>query len=92
MGLPKTNEAGYISSSVMTHVNKITGKLLLIHGLIDENVHFRHTAKLIKCLIENRKHYDLIIFPSERHGPQKLDDRVYMEYRIVEFFERYLSL
>ena len=39
MGLPKSNEIGYISSNVMTHVEKMTGKILLIHGLIDENVH-----------------------------------------------------
>ena len=43
-----------VSSNVMTHVNKMQGKLLLIHGLIDENVHFRHTARLINKLISGK--------------------------------------
>ncbi|KAF1774877.1 Alpha/Beta hydrolase fold [Phytophthora cactorum] len=40
-------------------------KLLLVHGLIDENVHFRHTARLITALINARKHYELLLFPGE---------------------------
>lgn len=54
MGLPQENTAGYESSNVMTHVNKMQGRLLLIHGLIDENVHFRHTARLINKLISGK--------------------------------------
>lgn len=45
---------------------------MLVHGLIDENVHFRHTARLINALIAARKPYDLLIFPDERHSPRKL--------------------
>ena len=43
------------------------GSLLLVHGLIDENVHFRHTARLINALIRAQKHYELLLFPDERH-------------------------
>lgn len=87
MGLPAENEKGYSSSSVMSHVENMTGRLLLVHGLIDENVHFRHTARLINKLIEKRKPYDLILFPCERHSPHKAADRVYLEDRIMKFFE-----
>lgn len=59
-------------SSVLTHASKLQGKLMLVHGLIDENVHFRHTARLINALIAARKPYDLLIFPDERHSPRKL--------------------
>jgi hypothetical protein len=86
MGLPAENVAGYESSSVMAHVEAMTGRLLLVHGLIDENVHFRHTARLINKLIECRKPYDLILFPCERHSPHKAADRVYLEDRIMAFF------
>lgn len=71
----------------MTHVKNMTGKLMLLHGLIDENVHFRHTARLISSLTEHRKSYELVLFPSERHGPQKIEDKIYMEDRIINFFE-----
>lgn len=57
---------------MLTHASKLQGKLMLVHGLIDENVHFRHTARLINSLIAARKSYDLLIFPDERHSPRKL--------------------
>ncbi|CAM9147127.1 unnamed protein product, partial [Choristocarpus tenellus] len=72
MGTPQENAEGYRESSVLTHANKLQGKLMLVHGLIDENVHFRHTARLINSLIAARKPYDLLIFPDERHSPRKL--------------------
>jgi hypothetical protein len=41
----------YNNSSVSTHVDAIQGKLLLVHGLVDENVHFRHTARLVRTTV-----------------------------------------
>jgi len=90
MGTPESNPQGYAESSVMHHVAKIKGKLMLIHGLIDENVHFRHTARLINALIAARIPYDLLLFPDERHMPRKLADRVFMEERIRDYFLQHL--
>ena len=85
MGTPQSNPKGYVQSSVMQHVERMRGKLLLIHGLIDENVHFRYVARLINALISARKSYDLLLFPDERHMPRKLADRVYMEEHIRDY-------
>ncbi|OIV98009.1 hypothetical protein TanjilG_21719 [Lupinus angustifolius] len=90
MGLPSENQSGYENGSVMNHVHKLKGKLLLVHGMIDENVHFRHTARLINALVAAGKPYELIIFPDERHMPRRHRDRVYMEERIWDFIERNL--
>ncbi|WOL02204.1 hypothetical protein Cni_G10923 [Canna indica] len=90
MGLPKENPEAYDYGSIMHHVHKIKGKLMLVHGMIDENVHFRHTARLINSLIAAGKPYELLLFPDERHMPRRLRDRVYMEERIWEFIERNL--
>ena len=90
MGTPQSNPEGYRSGSVMAHVDKMQGKLLLVHGLIDENVHFRHTARLINALIRARKPYELLLFPDERHVPRSLADRVYMEERVRDFFVKNL--
>ncbi len=88
MGHPQGNPGGYASSSVLGYVAQMRGKLMLVHGLIDENVHFRHTARLVNALIRARKTYELLIFPDERHLPRRLEDRVYMEQRIFDFIQR----
>jgi len=93
MSTPALNEAGYNRSSIMSHVDKLKedAKVLLIHGLIDENVHFRHTSRLITKMVKCRKKYDLLLFPEERHSPRKMEDREYMEERIFEYFETHLK-
>jgi dipeptidyl-peptidase-4 len=91
MGTPANNAAGYAHSRVMAYVEQMTGSLMLVHGLIDENVHFRHTARLIDALIAARKPYELLLFPDERHMPRRLADRVYMEERIFDFLKRHLQ-
>ena len=90
MGTPAENPQGYAVSSVMHHVEKLQGKLLLVHGMIDENVHFRHTARLINALIKARKPYELLLFPDERHMPRRLEDRIHMEQQILDFIARNL--
>ncbi|XP_015573216.2 dipeptidyl aminopeptidase 4 isoform X1 [Ricinus communis] len=90
MGLPSQNPSGYEYSSVMHHVHKLKGRLLLVHGMIDENVHFRHTARLVNALVAAGKPYELLIFPDERHTLRWHRSRVYMEERIWEFVERSL--
>lgn len=93
MGTPQGNPQGYARSAVMAYVDGLKegeSKLMLVHGLIDENVHFRHTARLVNALIAARKTYDLLLFPDERHSPRKLQDRIYMEKRIKEYFDQNL--
>ncbi|CAF0765270.1 unnamed protein product [Adineta ricciae] len=90
MGTPEGNLRGYEVSSVMHYINNLTGHLMIMHGLIDENVHFRHSARLINALIRANKPYELVLFPDERHMPRKLDDRIYLEDRIFEYIRKYL--
>jgi dipeptidyl-peptidase 4 len=87
MSTPQDNPDGYREGSVMTHIDHLRGKLLLVHGLIDENVHFRHTARLMNALNRAHKRYDVLIFPDERHTPRRVADRTYMQERIVGYFE-----
>jgi dipeptidyl-peptidase-4 len=91
MGTPANNPEGYLNSSVMTHVDKLQGHLMIVHGLIDENVHFRHSARLIDALVKARKPYEVQLFPGERHMPRAEADRVYMEERMRNFFAAHLK-
>lgn len=91
MSTPQENPDGYATSSVFDCVEHIGGDLLLVHGLIDENVHFRHTARLVNRLIEARKPHRLLCFPTERHLPRRAEDRAYMEEQVIGFLVERLA-
>lgn len=91
MGTPQSNPDGYEISSVMAHVEHMTGDLMLVHGMIDENVHFRHTARLMNALIAADKDAELLAFPNERHLPRGEHDRIYMERRVRDFLVRHIG-
>lgn len=87
MGTPTQNPDGYRDGSVMAHIEGFRDReLLLVHGLIDENVHFRHTARLIDALVRADIDHRLLLYPNERHLPRLEADRASMERKIVEFF------
>ena len=91
LGTPQSNPEGYRASSVLERAAALRGPLLLVHGMIDENVHFSHTTRLISHLHAARKtEYNLLAFPNERHIPRKLQDRSYLEKRIADFFEQHV--
>ena len=90
MGTPMENPDGYRESAVLTHVDRLQGKLLVIHGMIDENVHFRHTARLMQAFIDAGKPFETLLYPNERHMPRSERDRTDMERRVLEFFEMHL--
>jgi dipeptidyl-peptidase-4 len=58
--------------------------------MIDENVHFRHSARLMQALIDSGKPFETLLYPNERHMPRSERDRTDTERRILEFFQRSL--
>jgi dipeptidyl-peptidase 4 len=90
MSTPQDNPDGYRNGSALTHASKLQGKLMLVHGGVDENVHFRHTARLIGALTRAQKDFDLLLFPEERHMPRDAAGLKYQERRLVEYFQSHL--
>ena len=87
MGTPKDNPEGYKAASVLPDASRLAGRLLVIHGMLDENVHFRHTARLASALIAAGKPFDLLPLPDDRHSSRREDGRKYEAERRVSFFE-----
>jgi dipeptidyl-peptidase-4 len=67
MGLPKDNEAGYKSTSVVTYVDKLQGKLLLVHGMADDNVHTQNTVQLQEALQAANKQFEVMYYHGRNH-------------------------
>ncbi len=68
MGLPKDNEAGFRIGSPITFAEGLKGKLLVIHGSGDDNVHAQGTERLVNRLIELGKPFDLMMYPNRTHA------------------------
>ena len=68
MALPQDNLEGYNVSSVVKAASKLHGKLLILHGAIDDNVSLRNTMRLVEALEDANKDFELMIYPSSRHG------------------------
>jgi dipeptidyl aminopeptidase/acylaminoacyl peptidase len=68
MGLPQDNPDGYDKSSVVRAARNLHGKLLIIHGAIDDNVSVRNTMRLVEALQAANKDFELMIYPGSRHG------------------------
>jgi dipeptidyl-peptidase 4 len=90
MGTPQSNPDGYRGGSALTHAGNLSGRLLVVHGMIDENVQFRHTGRLIVALTKAQTDYELLLFPEERHMPRDQAGLEYQERRVIEFLERYV--
>jgi dipeptidyl-peptidase-4 len=90
MGTPQSNPGGYRQGSVLTHAGNLAGHLLVVHGMIDENVQFRHTGRLIVALTQEQKDFELLLFPEERHMPRDQAGLEYQERRVIEFLERHV--
>ncbi|MBN1271099.1 MAG: prolyl oligopeptidase family serine peptidase [Candidatus Aminicenantes bacterium] len=58
----------YKQQSNITHAGKLQGKLLLVHGGMDENVNPASTLRLVDALVRNNKDFDLLILPDSHHG------------------------
>jgi dipeptidyl-peptidase-4 len=68
MGLPQQNAEGYRTGSPITYAGGLQGKLLIIHGTGDDNVHFQGTQRLLNRLIELNKQFSFMEYPNRRHG------------------------
>ena len=68
MMTPQNNPEGYESSSIVKAAKNLSGKLLLIHGQIDDNVHMQNTTQFVYELQKADKQFELMIYPTARHG------------------------
>jgi dipeptidyl aminopeptidase/acylaminoacyl peptidase len=68
MDVPQNNPQGYEKTSVIEAAKNLHGRLLIVHGAIDDNVHLENTFKLLHALQQADKEFELMIYPQSRHG------------------------
>ncbi|KAM3876509.1 dipeptidyl peptidase 9 [Diretmus argenteus] len=93
MDTPDNNQQGYEDGSVALHVDKLPNepnRLLILHGFLDENVHFFHTNFLVSQLIRAGKPYQLQIYPNERHSIRCPESGEHYEITLLHFLQENL--
>uniref|UniRef100_A0A8C6PVH3 dipeptidyl-peptidase IV n=1 Tax=Nothobranchius furzeri TaxID=105023 RepID=A0A8C6PVH3_NOTFU len=90
---PDKNQKGYEACSVALHVDRLPNepnRLLILHGFLDENVHFFHTNFLVSQLIRAGKPYRLQIYPNERHSIRCPESGEHYEITLLHFLQQNL--
>uniref|UniRef100_A0A8C2ZQG2 dipeptidyl-peptidase IV n=1 Tax=Cyclopterus lumpus TaxID=8103 RepID=A0A8C2ZQG2_CYCLU len=93
MDVPENNQQGYEEGSVALHVDKLPSepnRLLILHGFLDENVHFFHTNFLVSQIIRAGKPYQLQVYPNERHSIRCPESGEHYEIMLLHFLQQYL--
>ena len=67
-GLPQQNAKGYDEGSPLTYVDRMKGKLLVVHGSGDDNVHYQNTESLVNALVRANKPFDMMEYPNRTHS------------------------
>jgi dipeptidyl aminopeptidase/acylaminoacyl peptidase len=68
MNTPQENPEGYEKTSVVTAAGNLHGRLLLLHGLMDDNVHPQNSTQFIEALQREKKDFQVMFYPRMRHG------------------------
>jgi len=92
MGLPQENVEDFINGSPVTHAHNLKGKLLLIHGTGDDNVHYQSSERLINELIKHNKQFDFMPYPNRSHGAYEGANTVRHKQQLMfNYFKEYLA-
>ena len=68
MRTPQENPEGYDLNSPLNYAERLKGKLLLVHGSADDNVHFQNTMRMVEALVQANKQFDWAVYPDKNHG------------------------
>ncbi len=87
MNTPQENPEGYKRTSVVAAAAQLHGRLLLIHGIRDDNVHVQNTLQLVNALQRADKDFEVMVYPNDRHG---IRGRHY-QWLVLDFMRRTLK-
>ncbi|MGJ8664802.1 MAG: S9 family peptidase [Patiriisocius sp.] len=90
MTTPQENASGYDNNSPISHVDKLEGKFLLVHGSADDNVHVQNSMQLVEALIQAKKQFDWRMYPDKNHGIYGGYTRIHLYNMMTDFIKNNL--
>jgi dipeptidyl-peptidase-4 len=90
MRTPKENFTAYEKNSPIALASDLQGRLLLVHGTSDDNVHFQNSMYYSQALIESGKQFEMQVYPNKEHSILGTKYRFHLYMRIADFLHRNL--
>lgn len=90
MDTPAENPDGYKESSVLTYADQLKGKLRIVHGTMDDNVHMQNSIQLVDKLENLNKHFEFMVYPGARHGFGTTGKAKHAQAETARFIYQYL--
>ncbi len=91
MRRPQVNPRGYDEASLLNKAKDLTGKVLIIHGTADDNVHVQHTMQYIDALVRADKQFEMQLYPDDNHFLRKGNNAKHMHNRVIQFLQNNLK-
>jgi dipeptidyl-peptidase-4 len=89
--LPDFAEA-YVESAAITWASQLKGKLLVVHGTGDDNVHYQGTERLINELVKHNRPFDMLAYPNRQHGIRSGEGtELHLHSTMTRYFEEHLK-
>jgi dipeptidyl-peptidase 4 len=89
-GLPQDNAAGYDRGSPLTYAKNLRGKLLIVHGSGDDNVHYQNTEAMVNALVAANRPFQLMVYPNRTHSISGGTTRQHLFALLTAFVEERL--
>ena len=90
MKRPADNPEGYERTSLVKRADKLHGRLLIVHGTYDDNVHPQNSQAFIDALITAGKLFEVMIYPMRQHGITDRAASIHLFRTMIDFWKRSL--
>ena len=88
MSTPEANAEGYAASDVVDQLDQLTGRLLILHGMADDNVIFENTTRVIDALQSRSVPFEMMLYPGQRHGVRGNERQLQQWRTYLDFLDR----
>ncbi len=88
MSTPQANADGYAASDAIPRLPNLTGRLLLMHGMADDNVILENSTRVIDALQASSVPFELMLFPGQRHGVRGNERQLQQWRTYLDFLDR----
>lgn len=91
MGLPQDNAEGYDENAPLSHAGDIKGRLLIVHGSADDNVHAQNTYEFTEKMVQAGVQFDMAIYTNRNHGIRGGNTSMHLYTKMTNFLKEQLQ-